>query len=107
MTRGPPEPGGRVRAECQTTLLLILIDLAASPVLRLRRYLPPLLEMPPKAHRPGLSRTHSHSRTSSGNGSKVALNLHFTQKDPAPSKGEKGRRNGHDVRHSPRKYNYI
>ncbi|KAI0309959.1 hypothetical protein OF83DRAFT_1179044 [Amylostereum chailletii] len=55
--------------------------------------------MPTKAHRPGLVRTHSHSRTSSGNGpaSKAALNLHFTQKDPAPPKADKAKRNGHDT----------
>jgi hypothetical protein len=59
--------------------------------------------MPPKAHRAGatgLPRTHS--RSSSGGSSKAALNLHFTQKDPAPAKqAERTKKNGfvHDVRH--------
>ncbi|KAG0706069.1 hypothetical protein DFH29DRAFT_903391 [Suillus ampliporus] len=52
--------------------------------------------MPPKAHRAGatgLPRTHS--RSSSGGSSKAALNLHFTQKDPAPSKqAEKTKKSG-------------
>lgn len=55
--------------------------------------------MAPKVHRPlaqtgGLIRTHS--RTSSGGSSNLALNLHFTQKDPAPPKrAEKPKKNGH------------
>ncbi|KAG1815985.1 uncharacterized protein BJ212DRAFT_1481050 [Suillus subaureus] len=52
--------------------------------------------MPPKAHRAGatgLPRTHS--RSSSGGSSKAALNLHFTQKDPAPAKqAERTKKNG-------------
>lgn len=52
--------------------------------------------MPPKAHRAGatgLPRTHS--RSSSGGSSKAALNLHFTQKDPAPVKqAERTKKNG-------------
>ncbi|KAG2345708.1 hypothetical protein BDR05DRAFT_960617 [Suillus weaverae] len=52
--------------------------------------------MPPKAHRAGatgLPRTHS--RSSSGGSSKAALNLHFTQKDPAPVKqAERAKKNG-------------
>jgi len=60
------------------------------------------LYMPPRPHRAGatgLPRTHS--RSSSGGSSKAALNLHFTQKDPAPAKqAEKTKKNGlvHDVR---------
>jgi hypothetical protein len=64
--------------------------------------------MPPKAHRTGLPRTHS--RSSSG-GSSKALNLHFTQKDPTPTKQvEKTKKNGliHDVRTLPRgKKNFL
>ncbi|KAH7888619.1 hypothetical protein F5I97DRAFT_726538 [Phlebopus sp. FC_14] len=58
--------------------------------------------MPPKAHRAGATGLHrSHSRSSSG-GSKVALNLHFTQKDPAPPKQtERQKKNGyHHESHS-------
>ncbi|OAX34144.1 hypothetical protein K503DRAFT_869117 [Rhizopogon vinicolor AM-OR11-026] len=53
--------------------------------------------MPPKTHRAGLPRTHS--RSSSG-GSSKALNLHFTQRDPTPTKqAEKTKKNGlvHDL----------
>ncbi|KAF9237505.1 hypothetical protein BU15DRAFT_48612 [Melanogaster broomeanus] len=54
--------------------------------------------MPPKAHHragtTGLLRTHS--RSSSAGSSKAALNLHFTQKDPAsPTQPEKAKKNGH------------
>ncbi|KIJ18641.1 hypothetical protein PAXINDRAFT_175218 [Paxillus involutus ATCC 200175] len=53
--------------------------------------------MPPKVHRAGptgLPRTHS--RSSSTGSSKVALNLHFTQKDPAQQKlPEKAKKNGY------------
>ncbi len=49
--------------------------------------------MPVKNHRPGLVRTHS--RSSSG-GSRAALNLQITQKDPIQPKTEKGaKRPGH------------
>ncbi|KAI0044538.1 hypothetical protein FA95DRAFT_249171 [Auriscalpium vulgare] len=50
--------------------------------------------MPTKAHRPGLVRTHS--RSSSGGTSKVALNLQLTQKEVVQPKVDKGKqRNGH------------
>ncbi|KAI0029463.1 hypothetical protein K488DRAFT_72939 [Vararia minispora EC-137] len=51
--------------------------------------------MPPKAHRPGLARTHSHSRSTSGSSSKLALNLHFTQKDVPQPKSDKQKRISH------------
>lgn len=64
----------------------------------------PQVQRPP---RPGaIQRTHSHTRTASSNGSKVGLNLHFTQKD-APSvtatKGDKAKRPsvGQHVRYRP------
>ncbi|TFY75775.1 hypothetical protein EWM64_g8238 [Hericium alpestre] len=51
--------------------------------------------MPVKNHRPSLTRTHS--RSSSGGGSRLALNLQITQKDPVQPKVEKGakRSTGH------------
>ncbi|KAH7909961.1 hypothetical protein BJ138DRAFT_1009828 [Hygrophoropsis aurantiaca] len=54
--------------------------------------------MAPKTHRTGpaaLPRTHS--RSSSAGSSKAALNLHFTQKDPAPPKQtERPKKNGYN-----------
>ncbi|KAI6121491.1 hypothetical protein EDD17DRAFT_7360 [Pisolithus thermaeus] len=52
--------------------------------------------MPPKAYRTGATGIpRTHSRSSSGS-SKAALNLHFTQKDPAPHRQqEKPKKNGH------------
>ncbi|EPQ57472.1 hypothetical protein GLOTRDRAFT_120633 [Gloeophyllum trabeum ATCC 11539] len=55
--------------------------------------------MPQKMQRPGMTRTHS--RSSSGGSSKLALNLQFTQKDQLPPKfTDKTKKNGL-VHHEP------
>ncbi|GBE81408.1 predicted protein [Sparassis crispa] len=50
--------------------------------------------MPPRAHRPALTRTHS--RSSSNGSSKMGLNLQITQKDPPPPRiSDKAKKNAH------------
>ncbi|KAG9316693.1 hypothetical protein JVU11DRAFT_2753 [Chiua virens] len=53
--------------------------------------------MAPKPHRAGATALpRTHSRSSSSSSSKPALNLHFTQKDPVPSKlQERARKSGY------------
>ncbi|KIJ67864.1 hypothetical protein HYDPIDRAFT_25329 [Hydnomerulius pinastri MD-312] len=52
--------------------------------------------MAPKARASATGLPRTHSRSSSGGSSKAALNLHFTQKDPAPPKQpEKPKKNGY------------
>lgn len=63
---------------------------------------PPSATMPAKTHRAAGGLTRTHSRTSSGGGSKLGLNeLRLTQKEPAsrfPDKPKKNGHNHHDVR---------